>query len=223
VALNITTIPAPYRSGFASIKRLSPETFELVASVLERAPLSGGLKELTTDVEKQVPVLQQQEIKDIVRAVFSLSALMTDEETPLSESLANLSRAMQASDKPELALSQQESAEFVRRVERLLNIKTVMISSKVQRLRLDYPVTFHDANILTDMRPVFDKPDERPVGCAVSHTLEITYHEHGDHKEFFVVLDDEDLEVIKKAIQRAETKAGSLKSLINVANLLDLS
>jgi hypothetical protein len=223
VAITITTIPAPYRPGFASIKQLSPDTFELIASALEKAPLAGGLKELTAAVVQQVPVLKQQEIKDIIRAVFSLGVFMTDEDTPLSENLSNLSRAMQTSDKPELTLSDHESAAFEKRLERLLTIKTVVISSKVQRLRLEYPVTFHDAMILTDMRPVFDKPEERPVGCAISHTLEITYHEHGDHKEFFVVLDDDDLETIKKAIQRAEVKSASMKSLLKVANLPDLS
>ena len=223
MAITITTIPAPYRSGFVSIKNLSPDTFELLASALEKAPLAGGLKKLTAAVVQQLPVLKQQEIKDILRAIFSLSVLTTDEDTPLSESLSNLSRVMKTSGEPDLTLSDQESVAFEKRLEKLLTIKTVVISSKAQRLRLEYPVTFHDAIIMTDMRPVFDKAEERPVGCEISHTLEITYHEHGDHKEFFVALDDDDLETIKKAIQRAEAKSASVKSLIKIANLTDLS
>lgn len=223
MAITITTIPGPYRSGFASIKKLSPDTFELLVSALENAPLAGGLKKLTAAVVQQLPVLKQQEIRDILRTVFSLSAFTTDEDTTLSENLANLTTAMQTSGEPDLKLSDQERAAFEKRLEKLLTIKTVAISSKAQRLRLEYPVTFHDAMILTDMRPVFDKPEERPVGCEISHTLQITYHEHGDHKEFFVALDDDDLETIKKAIQRAEAKASSVKSLIKLANLPDLS
>lgn len=223
MAVVITTIPAPYRAGFASIKELSADTFETLVSALEKARLSGGLKELTATVVQQVPTLKQNKIKEILRVVFSLSVFTSDEDTPLSENLANLSRAMQTSGEPNLTLSEQESAVFEKRLERLLTIKNVVIATKTQSLRMDYPVTFHDAKILTDMRPVFDKVDERPVGCAISHTLKITYHENDEHKQFFVVLDGEDLGALKKAIQRAETKGSSLKSLIKVANLPDLS
>lgn len=223
MTISITTIPAPYRAGFASLKRLSPETFELLVTSLEQAPIAGGLKVLAASVVKRVSVLNEGEIRDILRSVFSLSVFTTDEDTPLTENIANLSSAMQASGRPELALSDAEKTEFEKRLGRLLTLRTVAISSKAQRLKLEYPVTFYDAAILTDMRPIFDKPDERPLGCAVSHTLQITYHEQGDHKEFFVALDDEDLEVIKKAIQRAEAKRTGVKSLLKAANLTDLS
>ena len=219
----ITTIPAPYRAGFASVKELSADAFETLVSALEKGPLAGGLKELTATVVQQVPTLKQDKIKEILRAVFSLGVFTSDEDTPLSENLANLSKAMQKIREPNLTLSEQESAVFEKRLERLLTIKTVVIATKVQSLRLDYPVSFHDAKILTDMRPVFDKAEERPVGCAISHTLKITYHEDGEHKQFFVVLDGNDLEALKKVIQRAETKGSSVKSLLKVANLPDLS
>jgi hypothetical protein len=223
MAINITTIPAPYRPGFAKIKRLDPKVFEALATALERATLVGGLKELTSTVAQQVPQLDRQGIQDILRALFSLSVMMADEETPLTENLANLSRAMQFSGNQDLSLSEQERSEFEGRLERLLKIKAVTISSKVQRLRLEYPITFHDAMILSDLRPVFDKPEDRPLGCAISHNLRIAYHENGDHKEFFVTLDDSDLDMMKKIIQRAEEKASSLKALLKLANLPDLS
>ena len=223
VAIAITTIPAPYRPGFANIKRLAPSTFELIASALDKAPLVGGLAELTSAVVQQVPVLERQGVEDILRAVFSLGVLMTDEDTPLSENLSNLSRAMQATGNSDLNLSEQEKPQFENRLERLLTTKSVVISSKVQRLRLEYPNTFHDAIILTDMRPVFDKPEERPIGCTVSHTLRIAFHKDGDHKEFYVMLDDKDLEMVKKAVHRAEAKATSIKSLLKLANLPDMS
>ena len=223
MAITITTIPTPYRAGFANVKRLAPDVFEQIASALEKAQLVGGMKELASSVVNEVPSLKREEIEDILRSVFSLSVFMTDEDTPLSQNLANLSRAMEASGKRDLSLSEEEKFEFEKRLERLLRIKAVAISSKVQRLRLEYPITFHDAIIVTDMRPVFDQAEERPLGCAISHTLRIGYHENADHKEFFITLDEEDLETLKKAIERAETKAHSIKSLLKVANVLDLS
>jgi len=223
VTVSITTIPAPYRTGFARIKSLSPSEFESIVTALENASVSGGLKGLTSVVVQQVATIRRQEIENILRTLFSLSVLVSDEDTPLSENLGSLSSAMQASGNPSLALSAQEKAEFERRLERLLRIKAVMIATKVQRLGLEYPNTFHDAMILTDMRPIFDKPEERPVGCTISHTLRIAYHEGGEHKEFYVMLDADDLQNIKKVLQRAEAKASSVRSVLKLANLPDLS
>jgi hypothetical protein len=223
VAVSITTIPAPYRAGFAKIKRLSPTELESLATALEDVPATGRLKGLTTAVAQLVPSLRRQDVDSILRTLFSLSVLLTDEETPLSENLSSLTGAMQASDNRELALSDEERVEFEKRLERLLTIKGVALASKVRRLELEYPNTFHDAIILTDIRPVFDKPEKRPVGCSISHTLRITYHQDGDHKEFYVVMDSEDLEAIKKVLQRAEAKESSVKSFLKSVNLDDLS
>ena len=140
--------------------------------------------------------------------------LFLDEETLYLSILSDLTSAMQASGRSELALSETERIDFEKRLNKLLSVKSLLISSKVERLRLDYAATLHDAKILSDIRPIFDKPDERPVGCAISHTLEIEYHESGEHKEFYVVLDDEDLQKMKRIVQRAEAKAVSLKALL---------
>jgi hypothetical protein len=223
VAVSITNIPAPYRAGLAKIKRLLPVQVESIAKTLENAPLSGGLKGLASAVAQNVPGMKRQDVEIILRSVFSLSVLVTDEETPLSQNLESVTSAMQATGDRDLALSEKERAEFEKRLERLLTIRTVVLASKVQRLGLEYPNVFYDAMIVTDMRPVFDKPEDRPVGCAISHTLRIAYHEGGEHKEFYVVLNADDLELMKKIFQRAESKALSLKSVLKVARLAELS
>jgi hypothetical protein len=223
LAVTITTIPAPYRTGFAKIKDLSRTDFESLVAALEKATPAGGLKVLTSAAVQHVQTLKRDDIEDILRTLFSLSVLVTDEDTPLPENISRLSDAMQATGTPQLSLSEQQRVEFENRLQRLLRIRTVALVSKVRRLELEYPRTFHDAIVLTDMRPVFEKPEERPVGCAISHTLRITYHEDGEHKEFHVVLDSDDLEMIKKALQRAEAKASSVKSLLKAVDLPDLS
>jgi hypothetical protein len=219
----ITTIPAPYQQGFAKIKQLSPAALESIVAALEKTPVAGGLKEVTKSVVKQVPSLKREDVESILRTLYSLCVLVTDEETPLSEHLSDLTNAMQATGKAELVLSEQEKTEFEKRLSRLLGLNTVTVSAKVQRLQLEYPNTLYEAMILTDIRPIFDKPEERPTGCTITHTLKIEYHYGGEHKEFYVVLDADDLQKMKKIIQRAEAKASSLKSVLKLANLPDLS
>jgi hypothetical protein len=219
----ITTIPAPYRQGFAKIKKLTPSDIDSLATALEKAQSTGRIKEVTAAVVKDVPALSRTDVESILRTLYSLCAFVSDEETPLAEHLSELTSAMQASGRTELALSENERIDFENRLHKLLSVKTLLISSKMERLRLDYPATLHDATILSDIRPISDKPDERPVGCAIAHTLEIEYHESGEHKEFYVVLDNEDLQKMKRIIQRAEVKAGSLKALLKATGLPDLS
>lgn len=219
----ITTIPAPYRQGFANLKKLTPADLESLVAALEKAQSAGRVKEVTSVVLKRVPSLSRADVESILRTLYSLCVFLSDEETPLSEHLSELTGAMQASGKPELELSENERIDFEKRLSRLLTLKTVVISSKVERLRLDYPNTFHDAVILSDIRPIFDKPEEPPVACAIAHTLEIEYHESREHKEFYVVLDNDELQKMKRIIQRAEAKALSLKALLKATGMPDLS
>ncbi|HKV47975.1 MAG TPA: hypothetical protein VJN69_07785 [Candidatus Acidoferrales bacterium] len=218
----ITTVPASFRRGFAIIKKLSPADFDAIVATLEAAPVLGGLKELTSTVAQKVPRQSRQDIEALLRSVFSLSVFLADQETPLSENLANLSAAMQANSGPE-SLTETERATFEQRLDKLLHVRSIVMSAKVQSLRFEYPNTLHDAMILTDMRPIFDKPEDRPVGFALSHTLKITYHVAGEHKEFYVMLDASDLEMMKKQVERAEIKAASLKSVLKTASMPDLS
>ena len=219
----ITTIPTAYREGFARIKKLSPADAEALIGALETVPAPRGLKELASTVVAQVPQLKRGDVESILRTLFSLYVFLADEETPVSEYLSDLVGAMQASGRRELALSDQEKTEFEHKMSRLLGLKTVTLSSKVQGLKLEYPNTFYDAMFLTDIRPIFDKVDQRPVGATITHTLKIVYHETGEHKEFYVALEPEDLQKLKKVIQRAETKEASLKSVLKAASVPELS
>jgi predicted RNA-binding protein YlqC (UPF0109 family) len=130
---------------------------------------------------------------------------------------------MRATGNESLILPEEEQNEFQDKMSKLLSLSTLGVASKIEQLREDFAKTFHAAKILTDIRPVFAKPEERPVGAAVTHTLKIEYHEEGEHKEFYVALDAEDLEKLKAVLQRAGAKASSLKSLLKAANLPDLS
>jgi hypothetical protein len=71
-------------------------------------------------------------------------------------------------------------------------------------------------------RPVFGSdPAVRPVGAVLTHTLKIRYHEGDlrDHREFYVVLDSNDLDELRDIIQRAQTKDKSLRELLKSAQL----
>jgi len=196
---------------------------EALITALERMPTVGELKEKISAVGQQLPNMKTQDVEDILRTLLSLYAFRSDADTPLPQFVSELVSAMQATGEESLALSEEDKALFQASMIRLLSLDTVALASKVSEVRIDYPKTFHDAKIFTDIRPIFAKPEERPMGASITHILKIEYHEDSEHKSFHVALDAEDLQKMKKVFQRAETKALSLKSLLKTSNLPDLS
>jgi hypothetical protein len=80
------------------------------------------------------------------------------------------------------------------------------------------------AKILTDVRYAFQAdPEQRPYGAVIIHTLKLSYHEQGEHKDFLVALDDEDIPILKGILNRAEAKAKVLRKQLDAANVIDLS
>jgi hypothetical protein len=222
VTVAIGRVPDAYRSGFAKIKALSPSEVESISDALTKSPLSGGLRGMITTVSERVPNIARNDVDDILRALYSLYVYRHDSEASLPTFVSELTTAMGASGK-ELALTEDEKARFQVTISKLLNIDALRIASKAEALRQDYPCTFYDAKIITDVRPVFAEPADRPVGAAITHTLKIIYHEGTEHKEFFVAMDATDLDKMKGLVHRAVTKATSLALLIKSANLTDLS
>lgn len=219
----ITRIPEQYRLGFAKIKTLSVAEAETLAVALGKSPRSGGLKGMISIVGAQVPSLKKRDVDDIVRTLYSLYVYRADADTPLPGLISELIGAMRATGDKSLMLTEEEEHEFQDKLTRLLSVTDSAVASKAELLRSDYAKTFHSAKILTDIRPIFGKPEEIPIGAAITHTLKIEYHEEGEHKEFYIALDADDLQQMRKVLQRADAKASSLKSLLKNANLPDMS
>jgi hypothetical protein len=219
----IIRIPDRYRAGFERIKQLSATDIEALVNALKRVPISGGIKDLTSSVQEQVTTLSADDAEAIVRSLYSLYVFRIDSDTPLSEVISELTSAMRATDKPSLTLSEDDRVQFEKNMSALLNIDTMALTTKVGQIKIEYENTFHDARILSDIRPIFRKPDEQPVGGAITHTLKIEYHHEGEHKEFYVALDSEDLQKMKAVLQRADAKAASLRLFLKSTGIADFS
>ena len=117
-----------------------------------------------------------------------------------------------------------EVPELERRFQQLLQSRGLQSAAKAISLRTDFPNTFCDSKILTDLRPVFGDDAQRPPSAAIiTHTLKIDYHgTNRKHQEFYVTLDADDLNTLASAIQRARQKASSLRGLLNRAGTVDL-
>ena len=53
----------------------------------------------------------------------------------------------------------------------------------------------------------------------IAHTLKLSYFEDGENKEFFIAMDANDLSDLMEQIQRANSKAASLKSVLAIGGV----
>ena len=218
--LNITRIPQSYRAGLAKIKSLSPEAVSALANALGVAQISDFAK-LSSVVESSAQV-SPEEAAAIVTSVRSLYYIKATAETATPDLVAMLMTAMQMSG-GNMALSESEKPAFAEKLTKLLSIGRVERSGKIEQLKTDHQNILEDAKILTDLRPVFDKPGDRPIGFIIAHTLKIVTHESGVHKELFFALDGDDVLTLKRTAERALEKMASLQDFIKSANLDNLT
>jgi hypothetical protein len=106
---------------------------------------------------------------------------------------------------------------------RLMSIEVLNTVSKAARLQRDGERLYCNAKILSDIRPVFSHdPTLRPLGAVLTHTLKIGFHEGGEHQEFHVVLDVDDLLALSEVIYRAQAKDKTLRKLLKESKLTSL-
>lgn len=87
-----------------------------------------------------------------------------------------------------------------------LAIKSLILQQEVSN-------AYIDSRIITDIRPVFSSKEEKTIiGSVVTNNLKISYSNNDQKMDFFVSLDEEDLNLLKKTIERAIDKTKVLKS-----------
>jgi hypothetical protein len=85
---------------------------------------------------------------------------------------------------------------------------------KAQKLSYLYERVFRGAEIITDIRPVFDFSGERVLEVIVAHTLIVTHSETGGTERLHFAMDAGDVLSLRRACDRAITKANALRSLL---------
>jgi hypothetical protein len=206
-------IPERYRDGLTKIASLPDVVFEGFFAALKGCPPSYvKTADVTAYVAKAAPGVTASDAKKMVSAVLSLQSVRLDAEVPVQRVVSDVGEAMQSASGGKLPASEQEKLK--ERLLRILSVSSLDSAAKALALRVDFGNVFCDAKILTDLRPIFAKPEEAPVGTIITHTLKLVYHEHGDHKELYVALDSNDIIALKKVLERAESKEKSLTPLI---------
>ncbi|MCP3882922.1 MAG: hypothetical protein GY701_31670 [Sulfitobacter sp.] len=207
-------VPSHYVSSFLFLRDLSGDEYDRLLAALDSASptisVSGMAEGLAGPSEQSV-----DDLVGLVNALASLGGLRRVQGlTP--ELVAERVAGSEDLDTPE-----SDQAMLAERIQATSDTRAIRLLSKAIDLGSEHDKVFVGARVLTDLRPIFgEEADGGPEGAILSHALKFEFvHDEGHLGNFYVVLDDEDLEVLSGAIDRATQKAASLKELLQRAGL----
>ena len=119
---------------------------------------------------------------------------------------------------------------FVANADAILNIKKVRASVKALSIMTDQDQLYLACRVFTDIRPIFDEDiDSSFLASLILHTLKLTVRVDGKQKNLYISTDSDDLQKLKIEIDRALSKATSIKQQItnstgaNFGSALDMA
>lgn len=220
-------IPARSRAGVSKIRELDERTAHDIKAALDKVLYSSDPPSAAaTDALASLSSTNPSEIREIATALGVLYSAKAQRDVS-DEEIANDVCDILEAESGELKLAPAERAGFKNKLLILLSADVFTLSSKAWDLATDDERTFCHARILTDLRPVFGTDvKDGPKAMIVVHILKLGYDITANpdkHQDFYVTLDADDLQELRKTIERAEAKAKSLAASIKDMRVLGAS
>jgi hypothetical protein len=216
-ALNV---PQEDREGLAKLVLLSKESIDELLSALVEASPSVDANELASIISTKTKTIPQEDIRPIAVTVVSFYYARAYLGYSIPDFAKAICDAVSQGVVETKKLSDDECGRFQDDLVRILSVDPLASKIKARTLLREYEHILCDVRVLTDLRPVFgSNPAEPPTGAGIVHTLRIRYHEGIETKEFFVILDSDEIEGLRQSMERAKLKAESLQSVLKVAGI----
>jgi hypothetical protein len=208
-------IPPRYKPGLEAAAGLGADAVEQLCEVLRRTPHHLTTQRLAREVSAVIPDLPVDAAAEMLEAMLSLIAL------PPEEGLSSAELAKDVAWSEDLELEENQRNVFEENLAKLLGLETLVLAARAHDVVTEADQVFHDARILTDIRPVFSaNVASGPKAAVLVANLKIEYHERrGPINASFFTLDHSDLVRLRAVIDRALTKVTSLQAMIDRMNL----
>lgn len=218
--MTLLAIPREHQIGLAELQALP----EPIASLLLPALAAAAEKTQSAYPSPEdlagfegIPQGQLEQILDAVSGVYHARA---NAEVPLSEFVKDVIETMRSAVQLNFQTSPSAIEQFEERLTRFMSIASFARAAKGDTLLYEHERTVFDWRILTDARPVFgDNVEEPPEAFEITHTLKIAFHRGGSHEEEYFALDEIDLAELRRVVERAESKATSLRAALKKSGM----
>lgn len=206
------TILRRYREEVETVLALDYETFWALVSALGDMPRSLIPEKLAPELASEVGSVPQTDLEEILRMLFSLCTLRDRFGLSTPEVAEDVSGVLEAA-------SDEDRERVKDRLTELLDLDRVNVIAKAGILQINHERWMQTAQILTDIRPVFGDPKESPTAAVIVHTLKLSYFGGNEIEELFVAMDSNDLHDLSQQIDRASSKAASLRSVLDASKV----
>jgi hypothetical protein len=214
-------IPKDDRSGLGAILRVSSEQLEALKAALETCQLQTARSDIASSLTKKLEPIFKGSAESAAKVIVSLYYVRVAQEMSASDLAETVIDTVKESKTDDYGAQPSDWTQATENLRTLLSFdSTLGISTKAAFLSSQVPSHLGSARILTDARPVF--PTDASAGPAaflISHTLQIEVHVDGDEKEYFISLDDSDLDALADAASRAKVKETALRKSLESAKV----
>lgn len=213
------------RSALGSLKRiaeLDDQSFESFISALAQMKPSLRRDELAKAVEETFKAAPRREVIGILNTVFALYGVKDARRASVEEIAEMVDKSVSELVHEESKFPQETRSVLRNRIKRLIAFnKSIAVTAKAADVMTENDRIFCGARILSDIRPVFTDSLESASAAVIIHNLQIGFHDSGTgvHKEFYVALDNQDIQKLKEIILRAEKKTQALKAILNKSSV----
>ena len=209
-------IPKSHARALDEFARLSDEGFAALLRVLAEEMQTIDQWAVSASLAT-AGLFEETGARALMASITELSALRHG----TGASSAAIGESVLASD-PFDSEEDEFQSQLAQRVVEVLDCPNVRLAGKALELGSIRERVFGFAEIHTDLRPVFGEHsgDLLAEGGVLAHVLRLHHiSSEGSHEDFYVALDDEDLEILRDVIDRAEKKSETLRRQLHEAGL----
>jgi len=214
VTINIPKKDLPV---FDKMLEMDDQQFKSMLAAIEGTKPSVVRREFVQNVSKQVKTIPAKDTGSILRVLFILHLMKQKSETSsieLADEICLSLNQITLKEKDGEQMSQEQKKILSGRLKQLLDCKTLTITAKALDVMTAQERIYCNGRILSDIRPIFANGSKEAAAAVIIHTLEIGFHQDGEHRDFHVALDMQDILDIKQVIKRAEEKTIALQSIL---------
>lgn len=156
----------------------------------------------------QPPEFTENGIAMVIDAGLSIFQMSRETGASVEDMLALASEAIQANSEMKSWIGHQFDSVVPRLKELVAGSEALWTVDRAQDVIMEDDFLFGAARVITEVRPIFGRGEiAEPVTFAVMHSLKVGYSKDFGQHEFFVSLNDEDIDLMLVELNRAKEKS----------------
>ncbi len=207
-------MPEGLRPGLRALIRLDPAQHTAVVEAASEIRPTLRRDDFTNQLASRLHGFSEAEVEQIADGLLGLVA----GQIASDKSGEDFARSVALFG--ELAVPADQVENVAHRLVEYLSCESLSVAAKALDIQSEQLATYGDARILTDIRPIFSADAKvKPGSALVTHALRISYFTSRRREDFFVAMDNDDLDDLQEALNRARDKAATLSQFLREANM----